>query len=57
MVLAIVVIEIGVRNAVAVVAAALLPIAVLGVPVAGAMLPPVAPLFALLRNFLLARAM
>ena len=34
-VLAIVAIEIGVRNAVAVVAAALLPIAVLGVPIAG----------------------
>jgi hypothetical protein len=56
-VLAIVAIEIGVRNAVAMVAAALLPIAVLGVPVAGAMLPPVAPLFALLCNFLLVRAL
>jgi hypothetical protein len=56
-VLAIVAIEIGVRNAVALVAAALLPIAVLGIPVAGAMLPPVAPLFALLRNFLLVRAL
>lgn len=57
MALAIVALVIGVRNAVAIVAAALLPGAVLGVPTVGAALLPIAPLFAFLRTLLLLRAL
>jgi len=49
--------EIDIRNTVAVIAAALLPSAVLGLKAAGTTLLPVASLFALLRDFLLTRAL
>ena len=47
--------EIAIRNAVAVVAAALMPIAVLGLPAVSSMLLPGNPLFALLGMLLLLR--
>jgi len=53
---AIVAAEIDVRNAVTVIAAALLPSAVLGIEVAGTMLRPAISLLALLNNLLLPRA-
>jgi hypothetical protein len=49
--------EIYVRNPVAVIAAALLPCAMLGIKAAGAALLPFASLFALLRDFLLMSAL
>jgi len=54
---AVVAAEIDVRNAIAVVAAALLPSAVLGVEAVGAALLPFASLFTLLRDFLLMSAL
>jgi hypothetical protein len=56
-ILTIIAAEIVVRNAVAVVAAALLPVAVFGRPVVGTAMLPLSPLFALLCTLLLRRTL